>query len=131
MINPIYVLILLILLSGGVFYKKELNKKTLEKKYEELLQFRAKAEAIDELKKRWNKNEIEKRVEKIARMYFIKKFVTLKKKRGFLILEGKKLPKNEGDRFIKMVFNSMIPIREFQIKRLDNNSLYFYAEIEL
>ena len=132
-INPLYIGLLLVIALFFAVYQLDQSKQQLHDSKIALLKVEEMAQEIDALKQAWdNPKTVTSALNRILKSPQLKSANIQKiKKRGRIVLSSKKANLKATNYFFIKLFNGAFILQNFDVKRLDDESLSFHVEIEI
>jgi hypothetical protein len=130
-INPLYIALLLVVTLLFVMYQLANSKTELRESRNTLMETEAMAEEIDALKRAWdNPKTSDRSLQRLLASPQLKSAnIQRTKKRGLTVLKSKKADLKSSDYLFTKLFNGTYILKQFEIKRLDDQSVSFSVEI--
>jgi len=123
-INPIYLIIILILLLTIVIYKCNSLDKYIYNKEKYVFHLEESAKELSTLRKYWGDKELQKkRINSLIQSTFIKKFIkTIEKNRDGVKIYFENINGKEGDFLLNKILNSFVKIDKLKILKSDKKA---------
>jgi hypothetical protein len=130
-INPLYIALLLIVALLFVIYQLGSAKTELRESKSSLVKTETIAEEITALKRAWDSpKKSGSALDRLLQAPQLKSAnIQQTKKRGSIVLKSKKADRKASNYFFVKLFNGTYIVKNFDIKRIDDESISFSVEI--